>query len=134
MFLNVQWLSVSDYLSSVLQLEVLPVKCSSFNLLSTKESFKKADILLLENLSEFKEEVANCSKFSKLLSSGVDIFVNDTFSQSHRILASTVGITRFCCTCIAGFNFEESLCQLKKAAETKSQPYIAIVCPPSLLE
>lgn len=99
-------------------------------MMSIKEYFEKADILLLENLSEFKEEVANCSKFSKLLSLGVDIFVNDSFSQSHKILASTVGITRFCSTCIAGFNFQESLCQLKKAAETKRQPYVAIVCSP----
>lgn len=100
-------------------------------MMSTKECFKKVDILLLENLSEFKEEVANCSKFSKLLSSCVDIFVNDCFSQSHRILASTVGITCLCCTCIAGFSFQESLGQLKKAAETKLQPYVAIVCPPT---
>ena len=102
-------------------------------MMSKKECFEKVDILLLENLSEFKEEVANCSKFSKLLSLVVDIFVNDSFSQSHRILASTVGITRFCCTCIAGFSFQESLCQLKEAAETKRQPYVAIVCFPLLV-
>lgn len=119
--------SVADYLSSVLQLKVLPVKCSSFSLMSTEECFEKADILLLENLSVFKEEVANCSKFSKMLSLGVDIFVNDSFSQSHRILASTVGITRFCSTCLAGFDFQEGLCQLKKAAEIQRQPYVAII-------
>lgn len=130
--LNNWWLAISDYLSSVLQLKVLPVKCSSFSLMSTEECFEKADILLLENLSVFKEEVANCSKFSKMLSLGVDIFVNDSFSQSHRILASTVGITRFCSTCLAGFDFQEGLCQLKKAAEIQRQPYVAIVCSPLL--
>lgn len=92
------------------------------------EVFKKADIFLLENLSEFKEEVANCSNFSELLSSGVDIFVNDSFSVSHKILASTVGIARFCSTCVAGFHFEESLCQLKKTVKTNKKPYVAIVC------
>lgn len=92
------------------------------------EGLEKADIFLLENLSEFKEEVANCSKFAQMLSSGVDIFVNDSFSQSHKILASTVGVTRFCHSCVAGFYFEESLCQLKKVAETSRNPYVAVVC------
>ncbi|XP_016899748.2 phosphoglycerate kinase, cytosolic-like isoform X1 [Cucumis melo] len=126
--------SVVDYLSSVLQLKVCPVKCSSYSMMLTEEGFEKADILLLENLSMFKEEVANCSKFSKMLSLGVDIFVNDSFSQSHRILASTVGITRFCSTCLSGFNFQERLCQLKKAAETKRQPYVAIIGGGNLLD
>jgi phosphoglycerate kinase len=91
------------------------------------EGLEKADICLLENLSEFKEEVANCSKFAQMLSSGVDIFVNDSFSQSHKILASTVGVTRFCHSCVAGFHFEESLCQLKMVAETSRNPYVAVV-------
>ncbi|XP_038904997.1 phosphoglycerate kinase, cytosolic-like isoform X2 [Benincasa hispida] len=126
--------SVADYLSSVLQLKVLPVKCSSFSMMSTEECFEKADILILKNLSVFKEEVANCSKFSKMLSLGVDIFVNDSFSQSHRILASTVGISRFCSTCLAGFNFQEGLGLLRKAAETKRQPYVAIIGGGNLLD
>lgn len=88
---------------------------------------QKADILLLENLSEYKEEVANCSKFAELLSSGVDIFVNDSFAQSHKILASTVGVARFCYASMAGFSFDESLHQLKKTAKTNKKPYIAIV-------
>lgn len=92
------------------------------------EGLEKADIFLLENLSEFKGEVANCSKFAQILSSGVDIFVNDSSSQSHKILASTVGVTRFCHSCVAGFYFEESLCQLKKVAETSRNPYVAVVC------
>ena len=91
------------------------------------EVLENADIFLLENLSEFKEEVANCSKFAQMLSSRVDIFVNDCFSHSHKILASTVGVARFCHSCVAGFHFEESLCQLKKVAETSRNPYVAVV-------
>lgn len=92
------------------------------------EGSEKVDILLVENLSNFKKEVANCSEFAKELSSGVDIFVNDSFSCSHKVLASTVGVTRFCYACIAGFHFEESLCILKRVAETTKKPYVAIVC------
>lgn len=97
-------------------------------MVSKTEGFEKADILLLENLSEFRGEVANCVKFARVLSSGVDIFVNDYFSRSHKILASTCGVARFCYACLAGFHFEESLYQLRRLAETNTKPYVAIVC------
>ena len=116
---------VSDFLSSVLQLKVAPSRCISNFSLSKTEELAKADILLLENLSEFKGERANCSKFAEQLSSVIDIFVNDSFSNSHKILASTVGVPPFCSACVAGFHFEESLCQLKSLFHEK--PCIAIV-------
>lgn len=119
---------ISDILSSVLQLRVVPAQCISPEKLAKMESFEKADIVLLDNLSEFKDEVANSPKFAGELSLGVDIFVNDSFSQSHKILGSTVGVTRFCDACVAGFHFEESLNQLRNVKETKREPYMAIVC------
>ncbi|KAH7511988.1 hypothetical protein FEM48_Zijuj12G0042500 [Ziziphus jujuba var. spinosa] len=125
---------VADFLSSVLHHKVVPVRCISSEMLSNMESMEKADIFLLDNLSEFKEEVANCAKFSESLASGVDIFVNDSFSQSHKILASTVGVTRFCYASLAGFHFEHSLCQLKKATKNENKPYVAIIGGGKLLD
>lgn len=124
--------SVADFLSGVLQLKVAPVKLITRTLSELKD--EKYDILLVENLSQFKEEHANCSKFSRHLSEGVDVFINDTFSQSHRILASTVGITRFCYSCIAGFHFEERLHRLQKIIKTNKRPYIAIIGGGKFLE
>jgi phosphoglycerate kinase len=120
-------LYISDFLSSILHCKVVPVHCISCDTPSKMEDLENADIFILDNLSKFKEEVANCSKFAQTLSSGVDIFVNDCFSHSHKILASTVGVARFCHSCVAGFHFEESLCQLKKVAETSRNPYVAVV-------
>lgn len=119
--------SVADFLSSVLQCKVVPVHCTSCDMLLKMEGLENADIFLLENVSKFKEEVANCSKFAQTLSSGIDIFVNDCFSNSHKILASTVGVSRFCHSCVAGFLFEESLYQLKKVAEASPTPYVAVI-------
>ncbi|XP_062117295.1 uncharacterized protein LOC133831128 isoform X2 [Humulus lupulus] len=120
--------SIADVLSSRLQYKVVPVRCISPVRLAKMEGSEKADIFLLDNLSEFKLEVANCSKFAEELSSGIDVFVNDSFSQSHKILASTVGVTRFCDVCVAGFQFEESLKQLRNVKETKRrEPYMAII-------
>lgn len=118
----------SDYLSSVLQLEVVPVNGISCLREPKIEQLARRVIFLLENLSNFTEELANCSTFAKELSSGVDIFVNDAFSQSHKVLASTVGVTRFCYASIAGFQFEEELSLAREITRSNRQPYIAIVC------
>ncbi|XP_017603526.1 uncharacterized protein LOC108450419 isoform X3 [Gossypium arboreum] len=119
--------AVADILSSVLQLKVIALRCISCKSPLRREDLQKADIFLLENLSEYKEEVANCSKFAELLSSEVDILVNDSFCQSHKVLASTVGVARFCYASMAGFSFEENLHQLKKIAKTKKKPYVAVI-------
>ncbi|CAI0471407.1 unnamed protein product [Linum tenue] len=119
--------SVSDILSSLLRRKVVSLKCLSCGVPFKRELLEEADIFLLENLSGFRKEVANCPEFSELLSSEVDVFVNDSFSLSHRVLASTVGISRFSPACVAGFQFEESLRELKRVLNTDKRPYIAII-------
>ncbi|KAJ0771429.1 putative phosphoglycerate kinase [Helianthus annuus] len=126
--------SVSAYLSSVLQLSVVPMKSFLGYEQPTMENSPTQRIFLLENLSQVKEDVANCSRFSEQLCAGVDIFINDAFSQSHKVLASTVGVTSFCYASVAGFQFEESLVQLKNAFGTKRNPYIAMVGGGNLIE
>lgn len=116
-----------EYLSSLLQVEVIPVD-SALGLTSFKqEEWVQNSIILFENLLNFRGEVANCIDFSRKLASGATIFVNDSFSLSHKVLASTVGITRFCYASLAGFHFEEELMQLIKITDTMRRPYIAIV-------
>ncbi|KAK7271793.1 hypothetical protein RJT34_27986 [Clitoria ternatea] len=119
--------SVSDFLSALLQIQVVPLQAISCNKLPKMNDLKKENIHLLENLSNVKEEAANCLEFARVLSSGVDIFVNDSFSNSHKVLASTVGITRFCYACLAGFHFEERLCLLKNLSEVGKKPYVGII-------
>uniref|UniRef100_A0A1D1ZJZ3 Phosphoglycerate kinase n=1 Tax=Anthurium amnicola TaxID=1678845 RepID=A0A1D1ZJZ3_9ARAE len=124
----------ADYLSSILQLKVLPANCvSDFGQLNVK-NMRKGDILLFENLTKFKGERANCLDFSRKLSAGVGVFVNDDFSVAHKILASTVGISRFCYSSVAGFHFEEELHQLASIAESTRRPYIAVIGGGKFLE
>ncbi|XP_020233009.1 phosphoglycerate kinase, cytosolic isoform X2 [Cajanus cajan] len=113
--------------TEVLQTQVVPVHGISFNKLPKMNGIDKENIHLLENLSNIKEEVSNCLEFARVLSSGVDIFVNDSFSNAHKVLASTVGVTRFCYASLAGFHFEERLCLLKNLAEASRKPYVAII-------
>ncbi|KAL6574868.1 hypothetical protein OROMI_012153 [Orobanche minor] len=105
---------------------------------STESSYlqesKQSGILLLENLFHFKGERANCAKFAKELASGVDIIVNDAFSESHKALASTVGVARFGYACMAGFYFEKHLYKLKKIIKAIERPYVAIIGGGNLAE
>ncbi|XP_064971272.1 uncharacterized protein LOC135616004 isoform X2 [Musa acuminata AAA Group] len=117
----------ADHLSALLKVKVVPANDASAILQFKMKNVENADVLLLDNLTNNKEEVANSYEFSKTLSSGVSIFVNDAFSLSHRVLASTVGVARFCYASVAGFHFEEELLQLMKISETKKQPYVAII-------
>ncbi|PIN04608.1 3-phosphoglycerate kinase [Handroanthus impetiginosus] len=119
--------SVSDFLSLMLEVKIVPVKYDLRYTHSDVDVSKKSGILLLENLFYLKGERANCSKFSKELTSGVDMVVNDAFSESHKVLASTVGIASFCSDYIAGFYFEECLHKLEKIMKTDKRPYVAII-------
>lgn len=118
--------SVADYLSSVLHLKVVP-ETGIGHTQPKVEELERPEIRLLENLSKFREEPANCPIFTEKLSSGVDIFVNDAFSQSHKVLASTVGVARFCYASVAGFQFEEELSLVTEISKKTRQPYVAII-------
>ncbi|XP_051132270.1 uncharacterized protein LOC127252225 [Andrographis paniculata] len=118
---------ISDFLSSMLQLKVVPVNYASGYLHSDEEDIARDVILLLENIFHFKGERSNCSNFAKELASGVDILVNDAFSESHKVLASTVGIATFCSACIAGFYFEECIYKLKNIMNTTEKPYMVVI-------
>ncbi|KAJ4774147.1 Phosphoglycerate kinase [Rhynchospora pubera] len=113
--------SLSDYLSSLLQLRVTPLQ------LGTKQEAEEGSIFLLENLANFSGELANCPRFSKKLAHCVTIFVDDAFSLSHRMLASTVGVAGFCHVSLAGFNFEKELSDLLQLVDTTTPPYFAII-------
>ena len=108
----------SDYLSPLLQAKVIPVNGVPCLTSFKKEEWVQNDIILFENLLNFRGENANCNDFSQKLASGAAIFVNDSFSLSHKIHASTVGITRFCYASLAGFHFEEELMQSLKINDT----------------
>ena len=53
------------------------------------------NILLLENIRFYKEEEENDINFSKNLSSLGDIYINESFSSSHRNHSSITGISAF---------------------------------------
>lgn len=67
---------VAEFLSSILELKVVPVEFIAGLMFSDMEAWEQSNVLLLDNLFHFKGESSNCKKFSKQLSSGIDIFSN----------------------------------------------------------
>ena len=58
-------------------------------------NMKDGDIILTENLRQYRGEINNDDSFSKQVSRLGDIYVNEAFSVSHREHSSIVGIPKF---------------------------------------
>ena len=77
---------------------------------------KAGDILMLENVRFYKEEMADDDEFAKKLCAEKDLIVFDGFPQAHRIHASTTGILRHLPS-VAGLYFENEVAMLSKLLE-----------------
>jgi len=91
------------------------------------ENLKEGEVLLLENLRLHAEEEENDENFAKELVKLCDVYVNDAFGAAHRAHASTVGITKFVETAVAGLLMEKELEFLGKALNNPERPFVAIL-------
>ncbi|MBA3631610.1 MAG: phosphoglycerate kinase [Acidobacteria bacterium] len=88
---------------------------------------KEGEVLLLENLRLHAGEEKNDEDFAKQLAELADVYVNDAFGAAHRAHASTVGITKFVDTAVAGLLMEKELEFLSKALDNPERPFVAIL-------
>ncbi len=93
-----------------------------------KKKVKKmsaGDVLLLENIRFYNEEIGNNIGFTKSISELGDIYVNDAFSVSHRNHASVM-VGKYI-PCYAGLLFNKELGNLNKLIEKPKKPYIILL-------
>jgi phosphoglycerate kinase len=88
---------------------------------------KLGDVMLLENLRFHAGEEQNDDAFSKSLAALGDVYINDAFGAAHRAHASTVGITKFVKTAVAGFLLKKEIEYLEGAVENPVRPFVAIL-------
>lgn len=121
---------VADRLSEILGQDVL------FNseeevvgplTLAAVKSMQAGQVMLLENTRFRKEETKNGETFSKDLASIAEIFVNDAFGTAHRAHSSTVGVTQFLDTAVAGYLIQKELKFLGQAVDRPERPFCAIL-------
>ena len=91
-----------------------------------KNNLKEGQTLLLENLRFHKGEEINNKDFSEDLTLGIDYFVNDAFSCSHRRHSSTVGVTNFLPS-FMGTHLEKEIKALEGVLNNPNKPVAAII-------
>lgn len=89
----------------------------------------KNQFVLLENLRFNAGETKNDSDFSRLLASGVDLYVNDAFGTAHRAHASTFGVPELLDPAkrAAGFLIEKELAALGGLLARPEPPFTVIM-------
>jgi phosphoglycerate kinase len=105
--------------------------CIGEEVKKTVESLEKGEVALLENVRFYPGEggVAKGDydpEFAEKLAGGFDIFVNETFSQSHRDQASVTGVTKFLPS-YAGFWLQKEIENLDKVKNNPEHPAVAII-------
>ena len=90
------------------------------------EQMKAGDILMLENVRFYKEEMIDDDEFAKKLCIGKDLIVFDGFPQAHRIHASTTGIERHL-PAVAGLYLEHEVTALSGLLENPEHPFVVII-------
>ncbi len=69
------------------------------------ESLESGEVLLLENVRFYAEEIDNDPEFAKQLASLAEVYVNDAFGTAHRAHASTEGSDTLLNTVRCGFAY-----------------------------
>ncbi len=87
---------------------------------------KSGDILMLENVRFYPEEMVDNDIFAEKLCKGKDIIVFDGFPQAHRVHASTTGIERYL-PAVAGFYLEKEVNMLSELLENPQKPFTVII-------
>lgn len=90
------------------------------------KNMRPGDVLMLENVRFYKEEMIDDDEFSKKLCAGKDLIVFDGFPQAHRVHSSTTGIERHLPS-VAGFYLEHEVEMLSSLLENPARPFTVII-------
>jgi phosphoglycerate kinase len=87
---------------------------------------RDGEVLVLENVRFFNEELDNDEEFAKELGSNADIFINDAFAVCHRSQASVTGVTNHLPS-YAGYLVKKEMEMMGKALENPEKPFIVVI-------
>jgi len=96
--------------------------------LKCAQKLAKGEIMLLENLRFFKEELNADEKFAEKLSKLGDCYVNNSFGTAHRNHVSTAVIAKFFpYDKMFGYVFESELKKLDKLTKNAESPFTLLI-------
>jgi len=111
---------LADWLSKKLHQRIPILKNVKKNYL-----LKSGDIIMLENIREFKGEITNDKTFAKKFASLADIYINDAFAVSHRNHVSVSAVTNFLPS-FAGPRLKQEIIHLDRVKHGR-KPFILIM-------
>jgi phosphoglycerate kinase len=131
---GVEWMSKFSFRSIVSEIgEILETKiklipsCDENVIKKHHQEFAdKCDVFLLENIKFYKEEKENDDDFAQRLASNFDVFINESFSDSHRGFVSTNGIAKKLPS-YAGFQTQKEVKNLERVKDHPEHPAVAII-------
>ena len=85
------------------------------------------EVLLLENLRFYSEEIKGDERFSKKLSHHASCYVNDAFGTAHRAHASTTVVAKYFENKFFGKLLEKEVLALKKVMSNGASPILAVL-------
>ena len=88
---------------------------------------KNGEVILIENIRYFREEIENDENFSKKLASLGDIYINDAFSCTHRKHSSIHKITKFVKKSFAGPLLKKEIDAINLVIKNKKEPVTCII-------
>ena len=100
--------------------------CIGSEVLGKIKSMNGGEILMLENVRFYKEEMTDDDEFAKKLCEGKDLIVFDGFPQAHREHASTTGILRHL-PAVAGDYLKKEVDLLSSLLESPEKPFTFVV-------
>ncbi len=125
---NLSLMPIYKYLKKTLQTNVYFFMGNIDHEVKNKFSYlKEGEVILIENIRYFKEETDNDEKFSKILASLGDIYINDAFSCSHRKQSSIHKITKFIDKSFAGPLLKKEIDAINLVIKNKKEPVTCII-------
>lgn len=92
------------------------------------KNLKAGEILLLENLRFFPEEINENEEFAKFLASFGDCYVNDAFGTAHRKHTSTVTLAKFFpYDKMLGYAFEKEVKNMNELLKNNEVPFTLLL-------
>ena len=119
---------ICQNLEKKLKLKVRLINDDIFKL-KKENLFENIDdqIVFLENVRFYDDEIKNDSEFCAQLAKHGDIFINDAFGTAHRTHASNVGIAKYFSIKGIGLLFEKELNFLSKILSKPSRPLTLVL-------
>ena len=109
----------------------VPIKfaddCIGQSAIEAAQSLNAGEVLLLENVRFYKEEIAGDEDFAQKLANLGDIYVNDAFGTAHRAHASTTVAAKFFDEKCCGNVMQAELENAEKVLSNAEKPFTAIM-------